>query len=290
MKVAIIGCGEVGYIYARAISNAGYNLQLCTPRPSATLVSLSNDNNIPLHTTIDKWIADTDVVMLCTPATASLAVAKEVFSFLRSGAMLADFSSASAACKQEAASLAATKGFEYTDAVIMGSVALHQEKTPLLCAGTGAHIIVTMMNQFGTPVRVLKDAKAGSAATLKLLRTIFTKGLAALTVECVVAAQRFGVKDLLYEMLSDIDKTPLNEYLDMLLRNHVQHACRQRHEIADAINQMQSTGMLTQVLPAVELLFATTCEAINANGQVNQTIHNTEEALNWLVSTRLVQE
>ena len=115
------------------------------------------------------------------------------------------------------------------------------------------------------------------------------KGLSALTVECIVAAQYYGVKELLYEMLSDLDKTPLAEFLDMLLKNHVVHACRQRHEVADAAKQLKSSGLPVQLLPAVEDLFTKTCEFIKSN-PINNNNPTTEDALIWLLKTRCANE
>jgi 3-hydroxyisobutyrate dehydrogenase len=169
--------------------------------------------------------------------------------------------------------------------VIMGGVNLTGMNTPLLCAGEKTEKIVALIEKLGAPIRVLSAARAGDAASLKLLRTVFTKGLSALAVECIVAARHHGVKDLLYDVLSDIDQTPLREFLDILLRNHVVHACRQRQEIAEATHQLQNMGMESIMLPAIEALFATTCNAINTEPchAVNPT---TEEALAWLLKIR----
>lgn len=54
--------------------------------------------------------------------------------------------------------------------------------------------IVALMQELGATIRVLPNKKAGDAASLKLLRSIFMKGLSALTIECVVAAQHLGCK------------------------------------------------------------------------------------------------
>jgi hypothetical protein len=61
---------------------------------------------------------------------------------------------------------------------------------------------------------------------------------------------------------ADFDKTPISEFLDMFLRHHVIHACRQRNEVHDAAEQLKSSGLPVQLLPAIETLFETTCESI----------------------------
>ena len=286
MKIAIIGCGEVGYLYAVALIEAGYTVQLCAPRPSEKVLKLVSDKNITLHREINTWLKEIDLVISCVPGSTSLSVAKEVIPFLTKNATFTDFSSSSSSGKREAASLAESNHINFIDIVIMGGVDLTGAKTPLLCAGNDTDKIVSIMKKICAPIRILENAKAGDAASLKLLRTVFMKGLSALTVECIVAAETQGVRKLLYEILSDFNNTPLCEFLDMLIRNHVTHACRQQHEIHDATTQLKFAGLPVQLLPAVEALFETTCNNIKAN-PIENTNPTTEEALQWLVKTRV---
>src|SRR3990167_11422704 len=288
MNIAIIGCGEVGYLYAVALIDAGYALQLCAPRPSEKVLKLVSDKNIILHKEVSTWLEEIDIVISCVPGSTSLSVAKDAISFLKQGAVFADFSSSSSGDKCEAAKISASKNIFFVDVVIMGGVDISGAKTPLLCAGTGLEKIVSVMKKLDAPIRVLENAKAGDAASLKLLRTVFMKGLSAVTVECIVAAEVQGVKKLLYEILSDFDNTPLSEFLDMMLRNHVTHACRQQHEIHEATMQLKSSGLPVQLLPAIEALFASTCENIKSNPFENKN-PTTEEALSWLIDTRIIK-
>ncbi len=286
MNIAIIGCGEVGYLYAVALADTGYSLQLCAPRPSERVLKLVTEKqNVLLHKRIDHWLENMDIVIACTPGAVALNVVQEAIPFMKKNALYADFSSSASADKRKAATFAELKKIYFVDVVIMGSVDLTGVRTPLLCAGNGTEKIVALMQMLNAPVRVLSDAVAGDAASLKLLRTVFMKGLSALTVECIVAAEYQGVKKLLYEILSDFDKTPLSEFLDMLLRNHVTHACRQRYEIAEAAEQLKFSGLPVQLLPSIETLFATTCESIKSN-PIKKLNPTTDEALTWLIETR----
>ena len=132
MDITIIGCGEVGYFYAEAISDAGYSLQLCAPRPSEKVLKLVSEKNITLHTQIDDWLNSTDMVIACTPGSVALSVAKEVIPFLKNGALFSDFSSSSPGDKCEAASLAVSKRiffvFEIMWCMLVGNVMKLQKR------------------------------------------------------------------------------------------------------------------------------------------------------------------
>ncbi len=282
MNIAIIGCGEVGCMYAAAFANAGQALTLCAPRPTEKVQQLVNQYQLPLHLQLGEWLSQIDIVICCTPNTAALTVAQEALPFLKSGVVFADFSSAAAERKREAAALAQANEILFVDVVIMGSVDAGGIATPLLCAGKGSEVVAALMRTVNAPIKVLANGKVGEAAALKLLRSAFTKGLMALTVECVVAAESQGVKAVFYELLSDLDKNPFTELLDRLLRSHVVHACRQRQEVADAAAQFRDFGLSTQLLSAVEAVFASTCERIKFQPTPSKN-PSTEEALTWLL-------
>lgn len=284
MKIAMIGLGEVGYLYTVALQKCGFSLQLCAPRPTDKILKFSSENNIALYNNTGNWLNEVDVVISCVPGSQSQSVAKETIPFLKKQATFADFSSASSQDKKNASEIATAHHVYYADVVIMGGVDLTQEKTPLLCASLNPEIIIEVMKKLNTPIRLLANAKPGDAASLKLLRTIFMKGLSALTVECVTAAEYQGLKPLLYEILSDFDETPLSEFLDMLLKNHVLHACRQVHEIRDAKEQLNNIGFESQLLPAVEESFQISCDNIAPEKNNNLS---TEAALQSLIKIRL---
>ena len=98
-----------------------------------------------------------------------------------------------------------------------------------------------------------------------------TKGMESLAVECLVAANAMGLRASLYEVLSDIDRTPLTTFMDAFVRSHVDHAGRRHAEVREARDQLYEAGLEPLVLDGVERLFARTArhlEAARAQGGV----------------------
>ena len=85
-----------------------------------------------------------------------------------------------------------------------------------------------------------------------------TKGMESLAVECLVAANAMGLRASLYEVLSDIDRTPLTTFMDAFVRSHVDHAGRRHAEVREARDQLHEAGLEPLVLDGVERLFART--------------------------------
>jgi 3-hydroxyisobutyrate dehydrogenase len=283
MKVAIIGLGEVGRCYAKPLQESGATLSLCEARPSAAANELARAWGLPMHAAPGPWLAEADWVLSCVTGAQALPVAEQAAAFMARGAALADLTTASPATKRQAAARVAERGVRYVDTAIMGAISLNWVRTPLLAAGPGAEEFHALITGAGGRVQVIEGGVAGDAISLKILRSVFTKGMEALAVELLTSAEKQGVREKLYEQLSDIDQTPLRSFIEMLVRTHVIHAKRRAHEVHDAQQELASLGLPSQVLPGVEQRFLDTASRLErqplgiADPDINQ-------ALAWLLA------
>ncbi len=261
MTTAIIGGGEVGRTYAAGLVASephapGVVVAVCAPRPSDALTALVDGHDTAaLHRVAGEWLGGVERVWLAVTGEVAGAVLDELLPWLAPGTVVVDLSTASPEDKRAAEARAAAAGARYVDAVILGAVATTGARTPLLAAGPHAAEAMAPFERLGAPVRHLPDAAAGDAAALKLLRTILTKGLEALAVECLVAAERQGMRAELYDAMGDIDATGFTAFLDMLVRTHVVHAERRRHEIEQARIQLESAGFRASMLAGADAVF-----------------------------------
>lgn len=284
MKIALIGCGEVGDCYAAAWVAGGHSIVgICELRQDAEMQARAASYGSALHAEPGPWLAQADIVVSAVFGHAALKVATQALPHLRDDASYADFTTASAADMRAAADIAAQRGVPFTDVAIMGAIALLGARTPLLCAGTGAPGVAAFTLACGAPAQAI-DGQAGDAVRLKLLRSILTKGMESLAVECLVAAESMGLRTSLYEVLSDMDRTPLTTFVDSFVRSHVLHAPRRLAEVREAREQLVEAGLQPLVLDGVERLFARTAKGIEA-ARENGSFHvpdSVAERLAWL--------
>lgn len=284
MRVAIIGLGEVGRCYAQPLHEQGVELRLCEARPSAAAREMAQAWQLPLHPAPGPWLADADWVLSCVTGAQALAVAQQVALHATRGTGLADLTTASPDLKRQAAEVATSHGLRYVDTAIMGAISLNRVRTPLLAAGDGADALRTLVEGIGGRVQVIEGGRAGDAISLKILRSIFTKGMEALAVELLTSAERQGVREQLYEQLGDIDRTPLRSFIDMLVRTHVIHARRRAHEVHDARQELAAQGLPSLVLPGVEQRFLATADRLDRH-PIEGPEPDVDQALQWLLST-----
>lgn len=283
MQIAIIGMGEVGRCYARALHAAGFELSVCEAMPSQAAADFAASTGLHIHTKAGAWLASATWVLSCVTGSQALAVVEQVIPHLAQSAAIADFTTASPDVKRKAGHLAQQHGLRYVDTAIMGAISLNWERTPLLLSGDGAKELQALLEKAGGRIRVIEDGAAGDAISLKILRSVFTKGMEALSVELLMSAEKQGVREKLYEQLSDIDETPLRDFLDMLVRTHVIHAGRRAHEVLDAQRELASQDLPSLVLPGVEQRFRATAKNLeqHALGTPEPTV---EQALAWLLA------
>jgi 3-hydroxyisobutyrate dehydrogenase len=286
VNIAIIGAGEVGRTYAKAVAErSAHTAILCDPYPGDATLRLVSQAGLELHREAGTWLADADRVWLCVTGDLVLPVCRDLLWRLRPGAIVVDLTTAAPGDKRSAFELAAGHQVEYVDAVILGAIALTAAATPLLAAGSAGSEAMREFADLGAPVRTLPHARAGDAAALKLLRTILTKGLEALAVECLVAAEKQGIRRELYDAMSDVDAAGFTSFLDMLVRTHIQHSGRRLHEVQRAEAQLKSLGLPASMLSASQQVFERTTRAAAQNPPPGDATADVEAALRWLEST-----
>lgn len=282
-QIAIIGLGEVGRCYAKPLHEAGFKLLLCEARPSPAALQLAAQCRLTVHEAPGAWLGAADWVLSCVTGAQALKVASQVLGFARANAGLADLTTASPEVKREAAQQAVQRGVRYVDTAIMGAISLNWVRTPLLAAGAGANELKTLLEQAGARVQVIQGGAAGDAISLKILRSVFTKGMEALSVELLTSAEKQGVRAQLYEQLNDIDQTPLRSFIDMLVRTHVIHAKRRAHEVRDANQVLAAQGLPSLVLPGVEQRFLDTARKLDSQ-PLEVDDPDIDQALHWLLA------
>ncbi|MFS2156722.1 NAD(P)-binding domain-containing protein [Pseudomonas sp. Pseusp122] len=281
MKIGIIGAGEVGLTYARPWSVAGHDIVLCDLKPSPRAQAFAAELGLSVSTSIAEVVPKCDAIVSCVFGTVSFAVAEQALGSMKKNSLFVDMTTADPAQIRIAAAHAAELSVAYVDVAILGAIALTHEKTNLLGAGVGIERAISLFTSVGAPLKVVDDGVAGDAAALKILRSVFTKGLEALTIECFMVAEKQGVTDKLHDALSDIDQASLRDFLGALIRTHVVHAPRRLKEVEEAERQLRAADMPVAVLPGVRELFQRTADQISSTPP-DTSAPNLEQAFEWL--------
>src|SRR2546430_1819556 len=119
----------------------------------------------------------------------------------RPGVVWADLNTASPGTKRQLAGLAADAGVPFADVAMMAPVPGRGLRVPMLASGPGAARYAALLGPLGAGIEVL-DGPAGLAASKKLLRSVFYKGMAASIVQALEAARAAGDEPWLREHIA----------------------------------------------------------------------------------------
>jgi 3-hydroxyisobutyrate dehydrogenase-like beta-hydroxyacid dehydrogenase len=194
-------------------------------------------------------VAGAEVVLSVNAAAVALGAAREALPALGSDALYADLNTAAPALKRQ---LAALVGNGFADVGLLGPVPATGLATPALASGPGADAFAQALEPFGMPVSVVSD-QAGDAAAMKLVRSVFMKGLAASALESVAAAEAASHGDWLKDEIAAVIGRPL---LDRLLEGSRAHAARRVDELEAAAELLRELGVEPRIARASAELLA----------------------------------
>jgi 3-hydroxyisobutyrate dehydrogenase-like beta-hydroxyacid dehydrogenase len=227
LVVTLLGIGEAGTSIGRDLVAAGATVRVWDPDPTRRLEGASHPE------TTAAAVAGSDAVLSINSATVAIEAAAAALDSLDPGQIYADMNSGSRRLKQDVAGLVAPSGALFVDGALMGTVPGNGIKTPCFASGPGAEKFVQLFKPIGMAVENI-GPEPGSAASRKLLRSIFTKGIAAAAEEAVRAGKAAGCETWLHDELAGMLASADVSLLDRLLDGSRKHATRRIHELEDA--------------------------------------------------------
>ncbi|WP_283248408.1 DUF1932 domain-containing protein [Leucobacter allii] len=240
--IAILGLGEAGRRYAVGLASASPGAAVVGYDPFVTLADPAFAAVATQEADLHAALAEADLVLSLTGARAAAAVAAEALPHLRPGAILADLNTGSPELKERISAEAAAAGVRFADAAVLAPVPRAGHRTPLAASGTGAEAFAALMTPLGAPVEVV-GARAGDAARLKLLRSVFMKGLAALVIEGLTAAAAQDAEPWLRAQIAAELGPGGDALVERLVTGTRAHAERREHEVRDALDVLESGGL-----------------------------------------------
>src|SRR6185295_9478898 len=232
-RIAFIGFGEAGSTIARGLKSAGLE------RIFAYDIQPKTSDIVTIVGSLRELAASADIIFSAVTSSSALEAAQRNAPFLTSRHTYADINSVSPALKQDIDRVVSATGARFVEVAVMAPVSPYGHKVPMLLGGAGANTFKEMLSPFGMKMDILEGAKVGSAAAVKMCRSIVVKGIEALLFECVMAATTFGADDLVFASLREtwpgIDWKKLADYTTGRVVVHGERRAREMEEGAETL-------------------------------------------------------
>ncbi|MBB4688223.1 RraA family protein [Amycolatopsis jiangsuensis] len=233
MRMAVLGLGEAGTLYATEMVERGWNVTGYDPADNATPSGLQRTE------TPEAAVRDAEVVLSLVGGTFARQAAESVAGHLDPDAVYVDMNAAAPAVMSAIAEVVGARRF--ADVSVIGPVPNHGARTSVIISGAASASAAAVFTSLGAPVDDIGGA-AGEASARKLLRSTFMKGLAALIVESCDAGRAAGAEEWVRAQIA-AELSGGETTLDRLYHGTRKHAARRAEEAGASAALLGSLGV-----------------------------------------------
>lgn len=280
MRIGFMGFGEAARAFCDSLAPQGmsftaYDILLDREASAEAMRAAVRERNVTIAET-PAGLRNADWIISAVTADQSLIAARSLLPHLVQGQVLIDLNSVSPGRKRETAAEVEAAGAVYLDMAVMAPVHPRGHRTPVLLAGEEADRLAKEMAALGFNGRVVGE-KTGAATAIKMVRSSFVKGLEAITVEALLAAEASGCFDeILASLSTSYPGLDLPKMAPYQFERTLRHGARRAAEMRESAATLDALGLRGG-------LAAETAEIQQRMGVAGRTVNPDEPDLRELV-------
>jgi 3-hydroxyisobutyrate dehydrogenase-like beta-hydroxyacid dehydrogenase len=235
-RIGFIGFGEVARTFAAAMRERGAQISyadVVEKQAPAGIARLS----------LGELVGTCDLVLSTAATHVAVAIAESAAPFLTPRTVYADMNSTSAAVKRRIAAIVGGKA-SFVEGAILSAIGEAGARARILVAGEQAEAFARRMNDLGLVNVQYFSPRVGEASQVKMLRSIFSKGVECLLLEMLVAGRRAGLAEPLWADIVDfMTRHPFQGVAENWVRTHPGACERRFHEMEQVLETLADLGV-----------------------------------------------
>ncbi len=258
MKIGFIGFGEAAFNIALGLGSEGitdivaYDVMMNDAAMGKLVHSRANEAKVELLNDAKTLAKKVEVIFVAVPSSFALDVCSEIENEINSDKLYVDVSASTPTVKQEIWEAVRGTGVQFVDAAMLGSLPKDKHKVPITASGNGAKKFHDIMTPFGMQITLAGD-KPGAASAIKLVRSVFMKGVAALMIEMLQAAEAYGVvEEVITSVGESMEGSSFSANLDRLVTGSAIHCQRRAAELKGSITMLGDKGVGAEMTVATK--------------------------------------
>jgi len=246
-RISFIGFGEAGQAIASGLRETGIERvaawDILFPEEAGTkLKEAAESLGVRVASSARNAVSETDMIISAVTAASSVDAARSVASDLIGNPYYLDINSVSPGRKQETAGLLGERA-RYVDVAVIAAIHPARHRTPLLLSGPHAEGISPLLHEMDMQFSVV-GPEVGSAAAIKMIRSVMIKGMEALTLECFLAAARAGVlEEVTVSLKNNYPSLDWAKIADYNLERMASHGERRAAEMEESAATLRELGL-----------------------------------------------
>lgn len=253
-RIALIGLGTVGMCYGEGLymhgaQVSGYDIKVGNANFRERAMRCEHAG-IQIMYSMETLLQEADIVLAVTTPAHAYDTAKEAKPFLKSGQIYVELNSAVPGIKHQIEQM--LKGIDVVDGTTMSSVNQVGYQARVNFSGHRAGEVVECMRKYGMNAHYAGD-EVGMACALKSVRSIFMKGYEALLMECLAAAQAYGIlEDMIESISAYFDGRSFRDHCDIFVTTDAIFAKRRSEEMTAVVEMLKAEGLHFTMAQAAE--------------------------------------
>ncbi|MBE5252449.1 DUF1932 domain-containing protein [Mixta mediterraneensis] len=255
-RIAIVGFGEAGQIYARDLAGVA-DVSVWDKKFSGTqaehLRELAVQAGVQPTGSLAEALDGANLVFSLVTAASAREVAEQAAPLLGSEQVFLDFNSVAPETKRAGAKAVAAGAGTYLDVAVMAPVPPGRLSTPLLLGGAAAYRVAESLCELGCNARAASE-RIGDVSAIKMCRSVMIKGLEALTTECLSAARQYGVEDaVLASLHASFPSLGWDaQFPHYLISRVAEHGVRRAEEMGEVVKTLRDVGVMAAMSQATQ--------------------------------------
>jgi 3-hydroxyisobutyrate dehydrogenase-like beta-hydroxyacid dehydrogenase len=254
--LAFIGFGEAGQAICSGLAERGgvtlaaWDILFDDPKRGPQLQAAAAQLGVRQASDPHDLFSGADVVLSMVTTDQSLVAAEQAAPHLPAGLIYLDLNSTSPGKKRKVAATIESAGGHFVEAAVMNNVLPSRHRVPLLLAGDKADTVAQILTPLDMDVENI-GSEIGQASAIKMCRSVFMKGLAAILFETLLAARKAGADARVLASIGvTIPGVDWAQFTKNLLVGTALHARRRAGEMHEVTATLRELDIVPVTTPA----------------------------------------
>lgn len=249
--IALIGFGEAAQAMANGLAKepavtalSAFDIRFADAAQAGNLLSQAEARRVKAHADLKDALAGADIVLSLVVGSAAVKVGEAAGQHLKPGQIFIDLNSISPDAKKRVAEALAKGGSaDFVEGAVMARVPPYEHKVPILLAGAAAERAAEILTRAGMEIEAV-GTEIGQACAVKMIRSIIVKGVEALLIESLTAAEKAGVRERILDSISEtFPGLDWRQTATYYIGRTQQHGARRVTEMKEAAATLESLGL-----------------------------------------------
>ena len=179
---------------------------------------------------------------------------------MRAGKIYADMNSTSGSVKTQIAQVIEPSEADFIEGAILSAVGETGPKASILVCGKRGEEFSGLMNRLGLVNLKYFSPRIGEASQVKMIRSVFSKGIECLLLEMLIAGRRAGVAEYLWKDIVDfMTKNSFERVAENWIRTHPVAFERRYHEMVQVVETLKEMGVEPLMTEGTKDFFKRSC-------------------------------